>query len=325
MRPAWQVATKGRHKGEGSKEEPCARACATARWQPSLHCCASGLASSLAPGAGRPTTGRMRDVLAASCIELDLVFSAALRGSGGAPPAPWSLVLVAVCALLIRAAREAISAHLIRRGRGASPTRGPAAATGTALGSARAATDSAAPRAAILLRTLYGFFSRRSPRSGVARRGARPRGPEQSAGALSCCVTSDLLISLFVAIVTESIRLTQHIDTQRRQSPVHGRWIPKLAFQKHACNKKLCPSNPATLRVVAVYAKADYSHQSSLTPDATGEPSGWSEASRMYLPGWNQPSVKARSKKAPDRPPLRGCWCMWRPHILFPVGCLDAC
>ena len=45
----------------------------------------------------------------------------------------------------------------------------------------------------------------------------------------------------------------------------------------------------------------------------TGAP-GRSQASRMNLPECQQPPVKACSKDAPDRPPIRGGWCMWRPH-----------
>jgi len=38
----------------------------------------------------------------------------------------------------------------------------------------------------------------------------------------------------------------------------------------------------------------------------------------MCLPECQQPPVKAYSKDAPDRPPMRGGRCMWRPHLFLP-------
>ena len=42
------------------------------------------------------------------------------------------------------------------------------------------------------------------------------------------------------------------------------------------------------------------------------------------LPECQQPPVKACSKEAPERPPMRGGRCVWRPHLFFLGSRLDA-
>ena len=70
--------------------------------------------------------------------------------------------------------------------------------------------------------------------------------------------------------------------------------------------------------------------KSPTTPgSATGEPPGRSEAShKKCLPECQQPPVKARSKEAPGRPPMRGgrrmCWLHLFFHLFGLVSRLDA-